>query len=109
MQALTRRSSLLLDLAIDLVMPPLGTLAIYTSLGLAGSVAFHGGATAIGSFACVAFVIALYVARGWQLSNTGARGLVDLLRVPLYLFWKLGLAFRRPSAWVRTARGGESP
>jgi hypothetical protein len=48
------------------------------------------------------------VLRGWSLSGTGARGLLDLLLAPVYVFWKLTLRFRRParatSEWVRTAR-----
>ncbi|MBS2031476.1 MAG: glycosyltransferase family 2 protein [Deltaproteobacteria bacterium] len=112
-RALVKRSALLLDLAIDLLLPPLASLALYSALGLIAALMFGGGALAIDAFSFTLFAIALHVVRGWQLSGTGARGLADLLRAPVYLLWKLGLALRRPTqrptSWVRTARGGESP
>jgi len=54
---------------------------------------------------CVAGLVA-YVLRGWQLSGVGARGLLDLLRAPSFVLWKLLLVLRaRDSAeWVRTKR-----
>jgi hypothetical protein len=60
--------------------------------------------TGVGS--CAA--LALYVFRGWQLSGTGLRGLLELLRAPFFLLWKIALMFRsrRTSEWVRTKREG---
>ena len=37
----------------------------------------------------------LYVLRGWQLSGVGVRGLVDLLRAPFFVLWKVLLMLRR--------------
>jgi len=50
--------------------------------------------------------LSLYVLRGWQLSGVGVRGLVDLLRAPLFVVWKslLMLRARKSSEWVRTKR-----
>ncbi len=62
--------------------------------------------------ACGAAICA-YAARGWQLSETGVRGLRALAYVPGYVAWKLTLPLRRPThasgEWVRTARGEEPP
>jgi cellulose synthase/poly-beta-1,6-N-acetylglucosamine synthase-like glycosyltransferase len=50
--------------------------------------------------------VTLYVFRGWQLSGVGARGLLDLIKVPSFIFWKLLLMLRTPASaeWVRTKR-----
>ena len=52
--------------------------------------------------------VVVYVLRGWMVSGTGARGLVDLGLAPVYVAWKMTLRFRRPvratSDWVRTER-----
>ena len=50
--------------------------------------------------------IALYVLRGWQLSGTGLRGLMDLGRAPWFVLWKLILMARSRTTqhWVRTER-----
>ena len=55
--------------------------------------------------ACAA-VLTLYALRGWQLSGTGVRGLVDLLRAPAFVVWKLIVMSRRRESpeWVRTER-----
>ena len=106
-----RGDAVCLDLALDLVVPPLGTLAI--SLFLAGV-----GAVALGSFeqrvpaaswaiAVGALCFAAYVVRGWQLSRSGTRGLVALLAAPAYVVWKLAVKLRpstRRGEWIRTAR-----
>jgi hypothetical protein len=52
------------------------------------------------------FCIALYTLRGWQLSDTGAAGLVALLYAPFFVLWKLFvvLVHRGSGEWVRTRR-----
>jgi len=50
--------------------------------------------------------LAVYVCRGWTLSGIGIVGIFDLLRVPVFLFWKL-LIIRfhpKPNTWIRTKR-----
>jgi len=99
-----------LDLALDLLVPPLS----YGAINVAALVALAGLATlwdASLSFwlwlggAC-GLSLALYVLRGWQLSGVGLRGLVDLLRAPAFVLWKLLLRLRarRSVQWVRTRR-----
>jgi cellulose synthase/poly-beta-1,6-N-acetylglucosamine synthase-like glycosyltransferase len=109
---------LALDLGIDLVIPPLATIAVVTAAGLLLSLAvsWRLAVPLLASRLWVACALALlaYVLRGWQLSGTGARGLSALLRVPAYMAWKLLLRSRAGSSqasageWVRTAREGEA-
>lgn len=100
-----------LDLAMDLLVPPLAQLGAATLLVFFGAaaLAFAGGSGLPlwgATFALLALL--LYVARGWQISGTGLQGLRDLARAPIYLLWKLTLLVRgnrRPGEWVRTDRG----
>ena len=108
--ALTRPSGVCLDLALDLIVLPItyvalnvGALLLLALLanwlwpGFRGWMEF--------SLGCVA-AIALYVARGWSLSGTGLRGLLDLIGAPIFIIWKVMLMLTsRPQAeWVRTER-----
>lgn len=110
--AVRRRSALLADLAMDLVVPPLAQLGLGVALGAlaAGWLALAGQPWALLPWAvCVGF-LAAYVVRGWQLSGSGWRGASALARAPFYLAWKVGLRLRgerRGQQWVRTVREGE--
>ena len=44
--------------------------------------------------------------RGWHLSGVGLRGLLDLLRAPFFVIWKLLSMLRAHNSaeWVRTKR-----
>jgi cellulose synthase/poly-beta-1,6-N-acetylglucosamine synthase-like glycosyltransferase len=108
--AVTRRSMVCFDLALDLLILPLSyiVLDIAALLVLAGIVTWlHVSPWPwlwIG-FACTCCV-SLYVLRGWQLSGIGARGILDLARAPAFLLWKIILMLRRskPVEWIRTDR-----
>ena len=104
------RRALLLDLAADLLVPPLATLVLAATLGSAvAAAAAVTGAARAGALAWIAVDAALlvYVARGWVESRLGLAGLRDLLWAPVYVAWKLSLAFRgRSQEWVRTTREG---
>jgi hypothetical protein len=113
---LLRRNRVLFDLGVDLMIPPLSRIALYCVLlcGLSlGSSALVGHL--LSSFwihaGCACALIA-YVLRGWSVSGTGLRGLVDLGLAPGYVVWKLGLRLRRKpgqtSTWVRTKREGRA-
>jgi 1,2-diacylglycerol 3-beta-glucosyltransferase len=114
-EALRRRSAVLLDLALDLVVPPLSLLAVAVCAGtVASAVAFHYGRCGAAPFVAWGLsllMIAAYVARGVVLSGAGVRGFIDLAAAPAYVGWKLVTALRRPTkakeTWVRTARRGE--
>ncbi len=114
--ALRRRNAVLLDLAADLLVPPLS----YVALGAMSGAAVTAYRYARGSGAawalwpwCVALAgITVYVARGVWLARVGPRVVLDLLCVPFYMVWKVAVALRRvprKGEWVRTAREGERP
>jgi 1,2-diacylglycerol 3-beta-glucosyltransferase len=112
-QALAQRNRVKLDLAGDLLVPPLGTLAAIVVMGFLASAAyfyFEGRPLALVLWTANLATIVLYVLRGWSLSGTGARGLVELGCAPFYVAWKLWLRLRQPrgpSTWVRTTREAE--
>jgi len=111
-RGLARRDPALVDLAVDLLVPPLGWLVAYSAVGAAAGLAAWrwGGAPAwvLAPWAAALFPIAPYVARGVQLSGMGLRGVVALFWAPAYLAWKLVLLAAGGSEgrgrWVRTAR-----
>ncbi len=112
LRALIRRDKLLFDLAMDLICPPLSSLTIVAALGvLASSLVSLHSARASASLplwiASLAF-LGFYVLRGWALSSTGARGLLDLVWAPAYMLWKLTLLFSsseyKKDEWLRTTR-----
>ncbi len=109
-QACIKRSATCLDLALDLLVLPLSYIVL-GAVALAAAGWFltpqdesPGALFWTGALSCAA--LALYVLRGWQLSGAGLRGLLDLLRAPFFLLWKVALMFRsrRASEWVRTNR-----
>lgn len=111
-RGIRRRDPVLLDLAIDLLVPPLGRVVAFTAAGCAlTAAAVTAGVAAAVALApwllCAAF-LAAHVLRGVQLSGLGRRGLAALLWAPVYLAWKARLATTAspgaPPEWVRTAR-----
>jgi cellulose synthase/poly-beta-1,6-N-acetylglucosamine synthase-like glycosyltransferase len=111
-----RGNKVLFDIGLDVLIPPLSRLAIAIVLGLVTTTAlrvFLGGfALSSALFGVCAAWLALYVLRGWMLSGTGARGLVDLALAPVYVAWKLTLRrapARADTEWVRTTREGAPP
>jgi cellulose synthase/poly-beta-1,6-N-acetylglucosamine synthase-like glycosyltransferase len=114
--AFRKKSGLLLDLALDVLVPPLSRLVGWALLGSMLSwacVVWWGvGSAALSLYLlCVSFLV-VYVFTGWWLSGVGARGLVDLAMAPLYIAWKIVLLVRKPAKkkdeWVRTTREGET-
>ncbi len=111
-RGLTRRSGLCLDLAMDVLVPPLVSVVLYASLGGAAAAATCALTGASGwallPWAVGGAGLVLYVAKGLSMSPRGWMTLVDLRHVPRYVLWKLALKVRRshqPSGeWVRTTR-----
>jgi cellulose synthase/poly-beta-1,6-N-acetylglucosamine synthase-like glycosyltransferase len=105
-------NGLLLDLAADILVPPLsriaGAAALGTLVATAGSATIADFTASRAAFAASLVAIAAYVLRGWAVSGTGARGLADLALAPWFMVWKLTLARRAPARpdaeWVRTTR-----
>ncbi|MGC4093533.1 MAG: glycosyltransferase family 2 protein [Polyangiaceae bacterium] len=115
-RALSERSLLLFDLAADLLIPPLSSVAVNTALGLAGSAGLWAAGLASPWVPLVFLggsgLLVLYVGRGAALSGLGLQVFADLLRVPGYVVWKQSLKRKARSVakdeWVRTARAGEA-
>lgn len=113
---IAKRSPMLIDLALDLLIPPLTTLALITlaGAGLALAVGSAAGRPWLiaGPWLASAGLLVVYVLRGWQLSGAGLRGLVDLGWAPVYILWKIGISIMgskpKDSTWVRTARADAS-
>jgi cellulose synthase/poly-beta-1,6-N-acetylglucosamine synthase-like glycosyltransferase len=103
------RRLLCLDLALDLLVPPLSYVALNIMalivLSWLGNLRYPDCRIWLWLGIADALVLALYVVRGWTLSGTGGRGVRALAFAPVFLVWKLALmATHRPSRWVRTAR-----
>lgn len=103
-----------LDLALDLLVPPLTTLGLVTvaGLGLASLLLAGGAASGLGvlPWALALGCLLLYVVRGAVLSGTGPRAVLDLMWAPVFAAWKITLMLkpsRRTGEWVRTARPDE--
>mgnify|MGYP001215703738 CR=1 FL=1 len=114
-EAIAKKSAVLLDLAVDLLIPPLSYLGIgAVALGLAGAVLAvtgHAGTYSLTAATLCLAALGLYAFRGWWLSQTGLRGLGMLAAAPLYVVWKVALMRKQSSApreWVRTQREAEA-
>jgi 1,2-diacylglycerol 3-beta-glucosyltransferase len=111
-QALRLRSAVCLDLAFDLMVLPLSyvVLNVIALLALAGLLSMYQLSFLawvwLGA-GCVA-ALTIHILRGWQLSGAGLAGLLDLLRAPFFLVWKVLIMLRggETKEWVRTKREG---
>ncbi|CAB3903254.1 hypothetical protein LMG26846_04622 [Achromobacter insuavis] len=111
-QAVTRPSWICLELAIDLLTMPLGYIALQIGalLVLGGLAAWLLPGAGLAAWPLLALVLlgvlALHALRGWQLSPLGPRALLDLLRVPFFVLWKLYVLLRnrRNKRWIKTDR-----
>src|SRR5665213_104047 len=107
--AFTKRSAVCFDLALDLLVLPLS----YIVIGIVGLAVLSGiAATQVEAglilvwiaFGCAVCLI-IYVLRGWRRSALGARRLLDLIRAPGFIAWKLRISVRkRTGEWIRTDR-----
>lgn len=105
-----RPSAVCLDLAVDLLVLPLAyvvlnVLALFGLAGIGALLDLNASGWLWTAAAC-ALALFAYVARGWQLSGIGPRGLLDLARAPFFLLWKVILILRPHDRreWVRTDR-----
>ena len=116
LEGLRGRSPLRLDLAADLLVPPLTYVALCALVGLTISAAWLvmgvGAWWAVAPWAAALAGLALYVARGAWLAGVGPRMALDLWWVPVYVVWKTALTLRDrssgPQRWVRTARDDDA-
>jgi cellulose synthase/poly-beta-1,6-N-acetylglucosamine synthase-like glycosyltransferase len=107
-----RRDRIPLELAADLMIPPLTRLTSIVATGTTAVLALYShayvSAVSAAGWSVAAAGVLVYVWRGWLLSGASARGLLDLVWVPVYIAWKLSLVFSPSRAahgeWVRTKR-----
>lgn len=109
-RGLVDRDAVLVDLALDLLVPPLSRLLAVVAAGsaLALALTWWIGSAPAGAWlwwACLA-LLGLYVARGCVISGLGLRGMASLAWAPVYLVWRLRVtAPPAPElAWERTPR-----
>jgi len=99
-----------LDLALDLLVLPLSYVAVNVALLIVLAAVALPWEPSMEAWLWLGLVcgasLLLYVLRGWQLSRVGMRGLVDLLRAPFFVLWKVLLMLRahKSAEWVRTKR-----
>lgn len=104
-----------LDLAFDLLTPPLANLAVYTGLGTVVAVTILllgvGEPIVLVPWAASVAALSIYLAAGVRMSSRGPKALLVLAYAPKYALWKLALKLRGSSKatrqWVRTRRSGE--
>ncbi len=112
------RSRILLDLAFDLMTPPLSSIAVLvavaSAVGVARVVVCHVAGLAPDLFTFIiplpVLLLSLYVLRGMQLSGLGLQAVVVMAKAPAYVLWKLSLKLRgsnKSAGWVRTTRESE--
>ena len=112
LQGILQRDLVRVDLALDLLLPPLTTIALMAAGGTVAAVLWHhvfagSAATTVPWLLSVAFLV-LYVVRGLRSLGAGVRGVLTLLWAPVYIGWKLGLGLRGGAhgsePWVRRTR-----
>ena len=115
--AVGRRSLMVLDLALDLAVPPLAKIGALLAVG--GFVEMLrlalGGGIGVSSYALLISTLGLvaYVGRGTVLSGLGFSAVTALLWAPVYVAWKILLKVmpgkKGADGWVRTQREGAKP
>lgn len=117
LRGIESRSFVLLNLAFDLLLPPLSWLAAYAGVGAiaAAALVILGGASGLLLLPWLVAIVFLgvYVTRGLWLSGLGSSGVLALAWAPAFVVWKLLLPLRGgrrgASTWVRTARDPKAP
>ncbi len=105
-----RGGGIALDLAADLLIPPLVSFVAFIVAGNVAALALwrFGRSDPLlpGLWLLSLGLLVVYIARGCSLSPAGWRVVRDLVWVPVYAAWKLSLRFRggRDATWIRTAR-----
>ena len=99
-----------LDLAIDLLVPPLSYVVLGALLaGLLGgfAAALSGGSGVVLTLAVASIVcLNIYVIRGWVISGVGWRALADVRQIPGFILHKTVAVVSRSRSgeWLRTDR-----
>lgn len=103
-----------LDLAADLIVPPLTTVTLWVTVGVAFTTLLVARGlvplVTVVPWAIAITALVMYVVRGAMLAPKGIRTLVDLLWAPAFALWKVTLLLRpnrNKGEWVRTTRSDE--
>ena len=121
-EGLRSRDRMQVDLAMDVLVPPLGTVAALTvgsgAIALGVSVLRRRIDPSVAPAAIAAVGLGSHVVAGWRASGTGWKGLSALARVPGYVAWKVrGRSSSGSSSvpvagtgqpWIRTARNRQA-
>jgi cellulose synthase/poly-beta-1,6-N-acetylglucosamine synthase-like glycosyltransferase len=107
-EAWTRRSFLLLDAAVEQLIPPLAILATASVLCLSAAALAHSSLGVALGMALIAGQ-AIYILAGLKMAQVSRKVYQSLLYAPIFILWKIWLYTRvliRPKRieWVRTAR-----
>ncbi|MFE8604140.1 exopolysaccharide biosynthesis GT2 family glycosyltransferase EpsU [Archangium violaceum] len=116
-EGLRKGDKVLVDLAMDLLVPPLSWVVLGAGAVTvaAGALSLWLGHPTLSSYLASASVLSLvlYVMRGWWVSGMGLAGLSALAWAPFYVAWKVWLMLSRPEEkkgeWVRTTREAPKP
>jgi cellulose synthase/poly-beta-1,6-N-acetylglucosamine synthase-like glycosyltransferase len=112
LEGFKRRDPVLIDLGMDLLVPPLAYVATAAGVGLIAAsgivLLFPVGKSIVLPWLIASIGVGGYVARGVSLSPRGARAVFDLAWAPVYVGWKFALKMRstsgKPTEWIRTER-----
>jgi len=103
-----------IDAAIDISMPPYGSLVAATAAGTAGLALFGRGATrryGLGAGAASLGMLGWHVLTSLRLADAPPEVYRSLLQAPANIIWKLrvvaGTMREGPADWVRTSRNDE--
>jgi 1,2-diacylglycerol 3-beta-glucosyltransferase len=103
-----------LDLAADLLVPPLTTIVLWVTVGVVITALLVARGlvpvVTVVPWAAAFVALVLYVVRGAMLAPKGLRTLADLLWAPAFAIWKVTLLLRpnrNKGEWVRTTRSDE--
>lgn len=103
-----------LDLAFDLLLPPLSHVTLLNILLLLSAVLLplvidFNASTWLTLALINLFIYCLYIFRGWQLCPLGFSALASLFLAPFFILWKLITLLKGHgrNQWVRTRRNAE--
>jgi hypothetical protein len=96
---LKKKERLILDVAADVVMPPLTILAMAIAVGALVSLSWASGHDAFPAYAwgLATYFLVFYVIRGWALSGVGVAALASFAYAPVLVAQHIALVARRRS------------
>src|SRR5262249_23648440 len=94
---LDKRDRILLDIAIDTLIPPVTVLAVAAAVGSLASVAWAANHSAVPAYlwGLALYFVLFSVGRGWALSGLGASALASFAYAPVLVAERIALGVRR--------------